>query len=324
MIYSAFGLTVSTSSAVPGLEPLATAPAADVQIWLDGRWPDIDALRESLCYTGDFENGATPEVRVWSVAGQYFRFRYYDGVQFVVDRAGTEVWASWPATSTLEDAATYLLGPVLGFLLRLRGVVCLHASAVAVDDRAVLLAGPPEAGKSTAAAAFWRIGHAILTDDVAPIVDVAGLPHVQPAYPQLRLWPEAVEDFYGSAEALPKLTPTWEKRALDLRAGHGGFQLQRLPLAGIYVLEDRSSGRDAVIESLSGRASILALLANSYTGYLLDPPMRANELAFLTRIAARVPVRRLVRSADRPQRLCERILDDCEALGCTASPITAR
>ncbi len=35
-----------------------------------------------------------------------------------------------------------LLGLILGFVLRLRGVTCLHASAIAVRDRAIALLGP--------------------------------------------------------------------------------------------------------------------------------------------------------------------------------------
>ncbi len=327
MQYSAFGLTIATTDPVPGLNADTRRSAVDLRIWLDGRWPDdCDSLSEDLWYTGDVEDDSTPDLRVWTAAGRLFRFCYDDGVEFIVDRTGTEVWGRWPAASTREDAVTYLLGPVMGFVLRLRGVVCLHASAVALGDRAVLIAGAPEAGKSSTAAAFCRSGHAILSDDVAPIVEAAGGLYVQPSYPQLRLWPDSVAALYGSPCALPRLTPTWDKRALDLRTAGGGFQADRLPLAAIYVFGERTGGGDADITGLSGRESLMALVANSYTGYLLDPAARAQELAFLTRVAASVPIRRLVPPADamRLARLCERILEDCEALGCTASPTTAR
>jgi hypothetical protein len=42
--------------------------------------------------------------------------------------------------------ADYLLGSVLAFVLRLRGLVPLHASAVVIGDRAVLFAGSAGAG----------------------------------------------------------------------------------------------------------------------------------------------------------------------------------
>jgi hypothetical protein len=324
MTYSAFGLSLAASSALSGLAAGSDASAIDVRIRLDGAWPDIRHLPRTIWYTGDAENGITPDLRVWNVAERYFTFRYDDGVEFALDRAGNEIWAKWPESSTLEDAATYLLGPVLGLALRLRGVVCLHASAVAFGGRALLLAGPPEAGKSTAAAAFWQRGHAILSDDIAPIVERDGVPYVQPGYPQLRLWPDSVALLYGSADALPRLTPTWEKRALDLTARPAGFQQQALPIAAIYVIDERSKDATPRIERLSGCESVMALVANSYTGYMLEPSMRAEELTFLTRIAGTVPILRLVPAGSlRPAALCGRILEDCEAMGCTASATMA-
>ena len=157
LCYSVFGLSLRTNRAVPGLIPLSTVIAADIRIWLG----DMPLLRghhgvpDDLWYVSDGGDGKTPSLQVWRVAGgAYFRLRYADGTEFLVDRAGSQVWATWPDSSTLEDTATYLLGPVLGFVLRLRGITCLHASAVAVGDRAIALLGPASAGKSTTAAVF--------------------------------------------------------------------------------------------------------------------------------------------------------------------------
>ena len=48
------------------------------------------------------------------------------------------------------------------------------------------------------------------------LVEYDGRVHVQPAYPQLRLWPDSVAMLYGAPDVLPPLTPTWDKRALAL------------------------------------------------------------------------------------------------------------
>ena len=138
----------------------------------------------------------------------------------------------WPDSSTLEDAATYLLGPVLGFVLRLRGITCLHASAVAVGDRAIALMGPANAGKSTTAAGFSRMGFPVLADDIVALSEPDEILRVQPAYPQLRLWPESAAFLYGSADALPRLTPTWDKRALDLTQNGCRFQCAAIAARG--------------------------------------------------------------------------------------------
>ncbi|MGH9371408.1 MAG: serine/threonine protein kinase [Vicinamibacterales bacterium] len=327
--YSVFGLSLITNRPIPGLVPLSETSSADIRISLDDarRQPGRPLHPEELWYVSDERDGQAPALRVWRVAdGAYFRLAYSDGTEFLVDRAGREVRAAWPDSSTLEDTSIYLLGPVLGFVLRLRGMTCLHASAVAAGDRAIALVGCANAGKSTAAAAFCRMGYPVLADDIVALSERDGAFHVQPAYPQLRLWPDAVCFLYGSADALPPLTPTWDKRALDLSQNGCRFQQHPLPLGAIYVLAGRSSDAALCMESLRGRERLLPLLANTYVSYLLDASMRAREFASLGRLVSSVPVRRVVPPADPGQltRLCDRILDDYEGLGCTASPITAR
>ena len=274
-------------------------------------------LPEEVWYVGDGGRGNVPSLCVWRLLrGACFRLRYADGTEFFVDRDGSEVWASWADSSTLADTATYLLGPVLGFVLRLRGVTCLHASAVAVGGRAIVLVGPARAGKSTTAAAFCQRGHPVLADDIVALVERDQILRVQPAYPQLRLWPESVGLLYGDDAALPRLTPTWDKRALDLTQHRCGFQEQPLPLAAVYVLGERSSEAETRIEGLHGRESLLTLLANTYVGYLLDASMRAQEFESMGRLISTVPVRRVV-AAGGPAHisgLCASILADCEAL----------
>jgi hypothetical protein len=328
VFYSAFGLSLAANRPLPGLIPLSGVSPTDVRIWLDAAPPaaTIRDLPADLWYLSD-RLDESAGLRVWKLArGAYFKLQYGDGTEFLVDRAGSEVWATWPETSTVEDTATYLLGPILGFLLRLRGVTCLHASAIAVGDRAIAFAGPAEAGKSTTAAAFAERGYPILSDDVTALGEWDGTLHVQPAYPQLRLWPDSVARLYGSADALPRLTPTWDKRALDLTRNGYRFEQRPLPLAAIYVLGERSADPHLHVERLHGREVLRTLLANTYVGYLLDMQMRGQEFESLGRLVSAVPVRRVLQPADAAnvQQDCARILDDCEALGCTASPTTAR
>jgi hypothetical protein len=167
------------------------------------------------------------------------------------------------------------------------------------------------------------MGHRVLTDDIVALSERDEVVRVQPAYPQLRLWPESVALLYGTADALPRLTPTWDKRALDLTTNGGRFQEQPLPLAAIYLLAERSGS--GATNSHHGREPADAP-ANTYVGYLLDPAMRGQEFESLGRLVASVHVRRVVPSADLTHisRLCASIVDDCEALGCTASPTMAR
>ncbi len=315
--WSIYGMGVQADAAIAGLAGLPEPERVDLRLSLGSTPPGIDSIPADewqlhFVSSRQQEDGG-PTIRVCRLSQPaYFRLAYADGTVFFVDARGEAVWATWPQTATLEDTATYLLGPVLGFVLRLRGVTCLHASAVAIDGRAVALVGPSGCGKSSTAAAFARLGYPVLTDDIAALSEDGNRFKVQPAYPRVRLWPESVQALFGRAEALPRITPTWEKRFLDLRGGDHRFQPHPLPLAAVYFLEPRSDGASPRVEAIGGRAGLMSLVAHSYATRLLDNSMRRREFESLARLAAAVPMRRVTPSADftRIAELCETIVDD--------------
>lgn len=324
--YSAYGLRLQADQPIPGLVPSITSEPADVQIHL-GRlpsWIDGELQVWQVWYVSEYlDEHNQPSLAVWkSACGEYFRLRYADTTEFVVDRSGAEVWAIWPATLTLEDTATYLLGPVFGFILLLRGTISLHASAFAIDGQAVALLGPAGAGKSTTAAAFARMGRSVLTDDVLALTDQGDVFGIQPAYGRIRLWPESVSALYGQEDALPRLTPTWDKRYLDLIEDGDRFQAEPLPLGAIYILGERSDDPSApFVESISTHEGLMTLVTETYTTYLMDKPMRARGFELLGRVMANVPVRRVVPHADVTHlfRLCQVIVEDYQRMTESAS-----
>jgi hypothetical protein len=249
--------------------------------------------------------------------GNYFGFFYSDGARFAIERKGREVWADWPENYTLEDACTYLLGPVMGFVLRLRGITSLHASAVVVGDFAVALVGCPGAGKSTTAAAFARCGFPVLADDVVALADREERFFVEPGYPRLNLWPDSLRALFGSDEASPRITPTWDKRYIPLGENGYRFTSEALPLGAIYCLGTRDpSLTDPVLDDLTGGEAVTTLVANTQVNYLLDREMRGQEFDVLSRLVARVPIRRVRPPAD-PSALpktCRTIAADAERL----------
>jgi hypothetical protein len=226
--------------------------------------------------------------------GEFLLVRYSDEVEFWLDREYRTLWAHWPDSSSLENALGYLLGPIMGLLLRLRGTVCLHASGVAVGDRAIVFVGAEGAGKSTTAAAFALHGFAVLSDDIVALAEREQQFCVLPAYTRVNLWPESVNLLYGSPEALPRILPDWEKRCLKL-GEHGGarFENRALPIGAIYVLGDAAASAAENVESISQKTALVTLVANTYATNLLDSKQRAEEFAVLSRLVAEVPVRQI-------------------------------
>jgi hypothetical protein len=253
-----------------------------------------ERVPESVRYTSpDQDDSGTHLLTVWTRAGGGHRLRYSDGTEFLIDSSASRIDVDWEAPLTGADACVYLLGPVLGFVMRLRGIVPLHASAVAIGGAGVLFAGGAGAGKSTIAATFAALGFPCLSDDVVPVAEGVHAMLAFPSHQRLTVWPESAEGLFGSADALPPLSETYDKRYLELE-GRYRFQATPVPIEVIYVLAERLPDPHALeVRRLSPRAALMSLLGNTYCSYLIDGPMRVNEFDLLTRVARRVPVREL-------------------------------
>ncbi|CDX26557.1 conserved hypothetical protein [Mesorhizobium sp. ORS 3324] len=274
--YKAYGLTISSEVVLPELEP--TAPAA----------PDIVIAVGSV----DFPRSATE-------GGTAFRFE------------PTRQYLSWQAVGTflISDAcridvdpapgiddpllAFPLLGPVLALTLHQRGLLILHASAIAVGGQSAIFMGDKGAGKSTMAGAMIRAGHLLITDDVVALdLSDASQPMILPGFPQLKLATDAAGAIrIGQAEVRPQVHPQIDKEQHRLRQGFSG---EAVPAARIYVLE---RGDQAAITPLPGTSALPAVIKFSYVTRFgrqaLVGDFASTHLSQCARLAAETGVRRL-------------------------------
>jgi hypothetical protein len=241
-----------------------------------------------------------------------FLFLYADGAEFLMRAEGDYVVGRIPPDVTIADMATYLTGPVLAFLLRIRGVVSLHASVIEVGDSAVAFVGEAGAGKSTTAAMFVQLGHRVITEDVAALSCEGGRLMVRPGCAEIALCPDAVSLLYGSRDALPHFTSGWDKRRLDLTA-HGAFADRPLPLGAVYLLQPRNPAPAApCVSAISVGRAMVHLLGNIYGNQLLHEELRISELDTVHHLAATVPIKMATADQDGTslERFCSVILDD--------------
>ncbi|HEY6894547.1 MAG TPA: hypothetical protein VI258_10285, partial [Rhodanobacteraceae bacterium] len=214
-----------------------------------------------------------------------FRFEYSDGSTFWINRAGRTIRMSW--RGDFASACTYLVGPILGFVLRLRGDLALHASAVDIGGVALAIAGPHGSGKSTTAAALAQAGYPVLADDILRVTCDEGRWHAHACGSVLRLWPDGAALVCDRDDDLTDIAPGWEKRALAIGRGKVAAAVPRLPLAAIVLLD-----REAVSSApapFAPASAVVALAANTTAGYMLDGPGRAREFSQLIQLAADVP-----------------------------------
>jgi hypothetical protein len=314
-----YGVRFTSTLPLPGLAVLEVDVPATLQIRLNERAEfasRFSAPLSNIFYTSPNShlNGG-PNLRAGTLNdGAYYGFFYSDGPRFAIERQGREIWGDWPDGYSLEDASTYLIGQVINFALRLRGFTSLHASAIAIGDRAIAIIGAPGAGKSTTAAAFARLGYPILSDDVAVLEDRGSTFLVQPGYPRVNLWPDSERMLFGHEEALPPITPTWGKKYLSLDRNGYGFQSEALALSAVYRLDVGEGAPDVpVLEELTVADAFVTLVANTYLNYLLDADMRTREFEVLGRVTRAVPVRRA-----SPARDPAKLFEFCEAIAADA------
>jgi len=129
-------------------------------------------------------------------------------------------------------------------LLAMRGDLVLHASAVAVEGRAVLFCGPTGRGKSTLALALGEAGHGVLGED-GMAIDLE--PEEPIAYPGARGVRVRSLDAEGG-------------RRTDLAADPAPSEPPPCPVAAVVLLGER--GAAIAIESLPAARALALLTPN--------------------------------------------------------------
>lgn len=280
--YHAYGLRIASQLALPELIPDGGQGPADVQIGLVeyDRLPLPDASGDGWCY-----RSATDALLCVAEVGCF------------QVRDGGEILVAAEAQTPPEVVRLFLLGAAMGVLLHQRGLLVLHASAVAVDGRALVFVGDSGAGKSTIAAALQSSGHPVVADDVVALVaDRPGAPLVPPAFPQLKLWPDTVAALGHDTQQLPLVHPELTKRAYRSASASS---TEPLPLGAIYVL---APGDQPTVTALSPQDGFAALLRCSYAVGMLGPAASSPaHFQQCVHLAATTPIGQLTRTHDLSQ-----------------------
>jgi hypothetical protein len=304
------GLVIDADTPLPGLRSLEVPETPDLRVRMRGSiGQPIEKDAGRVWFLSPYRDERDVPLLTIRTVGASYLLCYAEGARFLVTTSGSEVDAWWDAPLTEADAADYLLGSVLAFIVRLRGMVPLHASAIVVQDQAIVFAGAQGAGKSSIAAAFAILGYPVVSDDVV-VMDVStGRVCAYPSHPRLSVWPDSAQSLL-STKSLPAHSLVFEKRRLDLLEHGYRFHEHVLPVRRIYILADRAAaGHGPVTRALRPQAALMHLVSQTYGNYLLDASMRAHEFDVLGRVAASVCVSELSFGAD-----LDELVSDCRML----------
>ena len=192
----------------------------------------------------------------------------------------------------LEDSVlrNFILGPVLAGLLRQRGLLVFHGSAIEINNSAVAFLGKAGWGKSTLASAFHKKGYSLITDDVMAVEMETGFPMALPSFPKTKLWKDAATAMEHNVEELPKVHSNSEKY---IHCIADGFSRTPLPLKRVYILAE---GNDHKIEPIDGGDALMELIRHSHGVDLLEiPELATSNFNQCLKLMEHVSICRLIR-----------------------------
>jgi hypothetical protein len=293
VLHSAAGLSIGADRHVPGLVVSPSCGPPDLTLLLEAAppWRSQATIPHYVAPYAAADGRPAVSVRR---GPDGFHFEYADGTNVWIESAARRVWCTWPSAATLEDTATYLTGPILGFVLRLRGMLALHASAVQIGDRAVILVGPHGAGKSSTAAGLAMRGCPVVADDVVHVRRTDHQWLAEPSGTTLRLWPEGARVVFGRETLLPRITPTWDKRALRTGSGNTPAVIEAVRVGGIAFLEPRESSAAPALAPVSAAEAVVRLATHGSASHLLDDDARQREFSALAQLVRDVPCTRAI------------------------------
>jgi len=221
---------------------------------------------------------------------------------------GAEVICALETEPDAPEVTAAIYGNVLACICWRRGQLAFHGSAVAIENRAVLMLGPRELGKSLLAAALARRGHCVLSDEVAAVSGGRCFP----AGSMLSL----ADDALVAAGIAPEALPQYTNFPIAKRLWIAGPRPQPRPyeIAAVLRLRKAEADADAPIEPerLDRDAAIETVLDQFYRRdmlRILESGVGAGREA--EALIAAAPVFRfpVPRSLDRVEEAADHIVD---------------
>lgn len=210
----------------------------------------------------------------------------------VVSADGRQATCSIAPSVDRRTLEANLLNIVLGTALTLQGEEPLHATAVALDGRAVGFLGPSGAGKSSLAAFLVSRGAGLVTDDVLRLCLTPQAALAQPGPYRLKLLDAPARRFMADAYADGYFNSLSGKRMIR-PAGTTAAVRDAVPLAALYFLgdlPDRGPTHAVAAERLAGFDVIRVLLSSAMDDRNTAAPRLARQLRFAAELSRRVPV----------------------------------
>ena len=208
---------------------------------------------------------------------------------WIMVEEGSNITYELRPNGKIEYLRTYLLGFAMSMLFLQRGEMAIHCSAVAKDDKAILVAGESGSGKSTVTSYLLEKGYQLMADDMTVVrVTNTGLVKVSPGFPYQKLCRDtALQRGYHLEDCIY----IDEKKDKFLVPYVDEFSMEEKTLEAIFLLKCDGSTESLSIEELRGMDKLFACVDHLFLkGLLLDQTFESFVGERCLQIAARVPM----------------------------------
>jgi hypothetical protein len=298
--YRVYGLTFRSHCELLGLDRIQETSVVDYTLRFDDCLSRLEMLRRDFYdpwYISPWrvKCGRTV-VEVWKTEDcRKFLFRFYDGIEFIVDRERGDIWVDDLRRASVQAATRHLLFSFPGFLLSLRKSACLHGAAIGRGDSAIALLGKSNSGKSLLSAKMAARGIDVLSDELVAVDVMGDTVKVYPGYPWICLRPGSLHwleaDNLDAGRFRPKrhyLDETYV--TLDLRRMGTPFQLNPRKLEAIYLLAPVEDSKcKPAVEQVPRHQALMTLMEAANRTHIPYPEFRPQEFSLTGSVVATVP-----------------------------------
>ncbi|MGE3277965.1 MAG: hypothetical protein AB7O67_22850 [Vicinamibacterales bacterium] len=296
--YRISGLTISSDLPLSPL-PAASGRRADWHLALAAWTP----APETAAW---FRRWYDPDRRLWLRFGRLadgYRLRFAHSASFDVHPGRRLVICRREPGTPRRTVRHLFLNQVLPLVAATPERLVLHASAVSGSGGVVAFVGAGGRGKSTLAAALVARGHDLFCDDALMLEMRRGRFAARPAFPELRLWPDAARALQrGNAAGRRAAHYTTKRRVTGLMHSSPG---RARVLGRIYLLDrSRRARRDISFARLRPRDAALQLVRSAFVLDTTDRHLMRGTFEQIAALVTSVPVFRL-QYPDALDRLAE-------------------
>ena len=268
--YWAYGLTIKSEIEFPELLPLPENVIHDIEL-ICGIAPEhnqenLHDAKKTIYISSDAYKLILPDIAsYWAENGN----------SIIVQPA---------LLADMSKVRLFCLSNVFAAILNQRGIIPMHAAALKVNDRLILICGHSGAGKSTLVGTLQSRGFSVFSDDVCvPVTNLNNQVLMYSSFPMMKFWEETIKRLPSLGEPNVQLRPELNKFGFYF---HDQFDNTPKQPVIVFFLEKSEYLNQVEVQEVKGFKLFQYLESNTYRGdYLEAIDLRKEQFEIFSNLA---------------------------------------